>query len=96
MNAVQVPIDPAGRIVLPKRLREELAIKPGDTFAISVQGTTITLTPNTPQAGFVRKGKALVFSARPDATLTREATDALLSELREERSNAVLKGLSRR
>jgi AbrB family looped-hinge helix DNA binding protein len=95
MSDVQVSIDSTGRIVLPKKLREELAIKPGDLFTISVHGTAVTLTPNQERAGFVRKGKALVFSARPDATLTREATDALLSEVRQERLLHVFGGIPR-
>jgi len=57
-----VPIDQAGRIVLPKNVRQELAIKPGDVFKLSIDGVAVTLTPNKEKAGFVRRGKALVFS----------------------------------
>ena len=61
-----VPIDQAGRIVLPKNVRQELAIKPGDVFKVAIAGAAVTLTPSREKAGLVRKGKALVFS--PPAT----------------------------
>ena len=72
MKDLLIPIDQAGRIVLPKDVRDELAIKPGDTFKVKVQGITVTLTPNNETTGFVRKGKALVFSTIGNQTLTSE------------------------
>lgn len=46
MKHDMIPIDQAGRIVLPKNIREELAISPGDLLQISVQGMAVTLTPH--------------------------------------------------
>jgi AbrB family looped-hinge helix DNA binding protein len=37
MNS-KVTLDQAGRVVLPKKLRDELHLFPGDTFDVSVQG----------------------------------------------------------
>ena len=48
MKEVLVPIDKAGRVVLPKNLRQELAINPGDLLRISVHGNEMTLRPNRP------------------------------------------------
>lgn len=45
MKDVLVPIDQTGRIALPEDVRQELAIKPGDTFKISIEGVVVTLTP---------------------------------------------------
>src|SRR5271169_3198716 len=61
MKNLMLPIDQAGRIVLPKHVRQELAVKPGDTFKVSIHGSAVTLTPNKAAGGFLRKGKALVF-----------------------------------
>ena len=72
MKDLLVPIDQAGRIVLPKDVRDELAIKPGDTFKVKIQDFAVTLTPNNETTGFVRKGKALVFSTIGNQTLTPE------------------------
>ncbi len=91
-----VPIDQAGRIVLPKDVREELAIKPGDTLKVSVQGLTVTLTPNKAESGFVRKGQALVFSTEGDETLNQETLRRILEEERAEGDRKTAGGLSQR
>jgi AbrB family looped-hinge helix DNA binding protein len=57
-----VSIDKAGRIVLPKSVREELAINPGDLLKVSTQGNQVTLRPEREKAGFIKRGSALIFS----------------------------------
>ncbi len=52
-----VPIDQAGRIVLPKAFRQELAIKAGDLLEVSVHGSSVTLVPKKEAAALVRKGR---------------------------------------
>jgi AbrB family looped-hinge helix DNA binding protein len=84
MKDVLVPIDKAGRIVLPKVVRHELAIKPGDVLRVAVQGLAVTLTPNKEATGLVRQGKALVFSTTSDELLTSGAVEDLLGREREE------------
>ncbi len=84
-------MDQAGRIVLPKAVRQELTLKPGDTFEVEVRGNAVTLTPNKEALGFVRKGKALVFSSIGEGTLGSEAVNRILEEshdLRHEHSFA--------
>src|SRR5580658_5035342 len=88
-----VPIDQAGRIVLPKNVRQELAIKPGDTFKVSVEGVAVTLTPNRERTGFVRKGKALVFSTAGNETLSEEVVQEILESGRAERDIRSVEGL---
>jgi len=85
MKDVLVPIDPAGRIVLPKDVRQELAIKPGDTLKIVVHGSSVTLTPNREKAGFVRKGRALIFSSTSNEILTDVHVSDILADSRNER-----------
>jgi AbrB family looped-hinge helix DNA binding protein len=80
-----VPIDQAGRIVLPKDVRKELAVKPGDTFKVSIHGSSVTLTPNKMAGGFLRKGKALVFATSGDQLLTNEDAARILDKSRNER-----------
>lgn len=84
MKNVLVPIDQAGRIVLPKEVRVELGIQSGDVFTVSVQGNLVTLAPRKAKAGFVRKGKALVFSTQSGATLDHATVNAVLEACREE------------
>jgi bifunctional DNA-binding transcriptional regulator/antitoxin component of YhaV-PrlF toxin-antitoxin module len=45
MKDLLVPIDQTGRIALPEDVRQELAIKPGDTFKVAIEGVVVTLTP---------------------------------------------------
>jgi AbrB family looped-hinge helix DNA binding protein len=83
MKDVMVPIDQAGRIVLPKDIRQELAIKPGDTLLVAINGSSVMLTPKKESSGFVRKGKALVFTNSGDDLLTNEDVGRILEESRE-------------
>ena len=93
MKESRVPIDQAGRIVLPKDVREELAIKPGDTFKVSIHGSSVTLTPNKQTVGFVRKGRALVFSTTGQETLSRKTVSRIVEENRGERNEQSFTGL---
>lgn len=83
MKDVLVPIDKAGRIVLPKNIRQDLAIQPGDVLRVASDGLAVTLTPNRQKTGLVRQGKALVFSTTDDEVLRLETVDNLLAEERE-------------
>lgn len=78
MKDMLVPIDRAGRTVLPRAARQELAIKPGDTFKVSIHGTAVTLTPNKEATGFVRRGKALLFCVGGHEPLRQETVNELL------------------
>jgi len=82
MKDVFVPMDQAGRIVLPKSVRQELALQPGALLKLSIQGTGVMLTPGSSKAGFKRKGKALVFSTLNDAGLKTETVNDVLAEIR--------------
>jgi AbrB family looped-hinge helix DNA binding protein len=84
MKDLLAPIDSAGRIVLPKKVRQDLAIKAGDVFRVSIQGAAVTLTPEKETAGFARKGKALVLCAPGSGTLTTEEVNKVLEVCREE------------
>lgn len=79
-----VPIDAAGRIVLPKFIRQELAIHSGDKLVLSVNGSSVILTPTKATAGFMRKGKALVFSTAEEEALTEQLVHQTLEDTRGE------------
>ena len=40
-----VKLDKAGRIVIPKALRDELHLEPGSTLALESDGNSVTLRP---------------------------------------------------
>jgi len=50
-----ISIDKAGRVVVPKLLREKLGLEPGDDLLVESEGDTITLRPLRPQSTMVKK-----------------------------------------
>src|SRR5256885_195219 len=90
MKDILAPIDQAGRVVLPKGVRQELAIKPGDMLKITVAGSTVTLTPTKRAAGFVKKGKVLVFTTGDDQVLSSATVNDVIEATRAERGRQTL------
>lgn len=91
MNDVLAPIDKAGRVVLPKRVRDELAINPGDRLKISIHGHhEVILRPSRETSGFIKGGHALVFSSGEADVLDNETVETIRAD---ERGNH-LKGLA--
>jgi AbrB family looped-hinge helix DNA binding protein len=78
-----VPIDKAGRVVLPKHIRDELAINPGDRLKISIHGNELTLRPTREASGFVKRGRALVFSSGEADILDSETVESIRESERE-------------
>ena len=76
-------IDKAGRIVIPKPLRKELQLEPGDTLELESGGEQITLRPAR-GTGPIRNehGIWVLHTGEP---LPASATDDLLRQIREER-----------
>jgi AbrB family looped-hinge helix DNA binding protein len=94
MNDILVPIDKAGRVVLPKQVREELAINPGDLLKISIHGSEVTLSPTREASGFIRRGHALVFSAGKADFLDNETVETVRADERGNLLNNLTRGLS--
>ncbi|MGA2203845.1 MAG: AbrB/MazE/SpoVT family DNA-binding domain-containing protein [Terriglobales bacterium] len=87
MNA-RLIIDKAGRVVIPKPLREELRLEPGDALEIATAGERITLRPVRGTGPLTKEHGVWVFhTGKP---LPASATDELLQRIREERDLANL------
>ena len=89
MRETIVPIDKAGRVVIPKWVREGVNLQAGDELKISLEGLRIRLEPAVEDAGAVRKGRALVFRSKSSMPLTSE----MVEKLREERLSASIQGV---
>jgi AbrB family looped-hinge helix DNA binding protein len=76
-------IDKAGRIVLPKPIRQELRIEPGDTFEVETLGDEIKLRPVRRQAKVWKERGIWVFST--GESVTAETVNKLIRDVRNER-----------
>lgn len=83
-----VTIDKAGRLVLPKPMRDALHLKPGDTLEIQKDDDTITLRPPQNKAVLKRKNGFWVFDT--GGQITPEMVNQTLAEIREERDRRAL------
>jgi AbrB family looped-hinge helix DNA binding protein len=82
MNTI-VTLDKAGRVVIPKTLRDELRLAPGDTLALESDGERVTLRP-VRSASALRKEQG-IWVFRSGRKLSAEETDQMLENLRQER-----------
>jgi len=81
-------IDKAGRVVIPKSLREELHLEPGDALEMESAGEQITLRPARGTGPLTQEqGVWLFHSGHP---LPPSTTDDMLQQIRKERDLANL------
>ena len=83
-----VDIDKAGRIVLPKPLRDELQLEAGATLEIESSGEELTLRPVRGQTPLRKKRGVWVY--RSGQPLSTEEVEKTLRQVREERHRHVL------
>ena len=81
----QLTIDSAGRIVLPKPLRKELDLAPGDCLELESTGERITLRPVRGSAPLTKEKGVWVF--RTGQPLAASTTDEMLQQIREQRDH---------
>jgi len=86
----KLTLDKAGRVVLPKPLREELLLGPGDALELESEGEKITLRPLR-GAGPLRRERG-VWVYRTGRPLTAATTDETLRQVRQERDQHSGKG----
>jgi AbrB family looped-hinge helix DNA binding protein len=81
-------LDKAGRIVIPKPLRDELNLEPGDALEVETVGEQITLRPVRGTGPLTKEQGVWVF--RTGHPLPATATAEVLRQIREERDRANL------
>jgi AbrB family looped-hinge helix DNA binding protein len=85
--ASRLTLDKAGRIVLPKPVRDELQLQPGDTLELETYGEKITLTPARASGRLRKKDGVWVF--RCEEPLTEEIVERTAREIRRERDERI-------
>ncbi|MGA3028176.1 MAG: AbrB/MazE/SpoVT family DNA-binding domain-containing protein [Bryobacteraceae bacterium] len=78
-----VTLDKAGRVVLPKTLRDELRLDAGDTLELDSAGDTVTLRPVRSATPLHKERGVWVF--RTGSRLTAQAAGKAVREIRERR-----------
>ncbi len=63
--ATTVLLDKAGRVVLPKALRDKMRLEPGDNLLIESEGEQITLRPIRPRAALKKEYGIWVYQGEP-------------------------------
>jgi AbrB family looped-hinge helix DNA binding protein len=71
--AIKITLDKAGRVVLPKPLRDQMQLSPGDTLQLEREGERITLRPVRPPAPLKKENGIWVYEG--------ESTDAAIPEM---------------
>jgi AbrB family looped-hinge helix DNA binding protein len=79
---ITIPIDRAGRLVLPKDIRDRLGIQAGSEFEVLEEENRIILKPVEKEPKLVSKDGVLVFF--PEADFSKEGED-IVKKVREER-----------
>ncbi len=85
MKTETVQMDKAGRVVLPKPLRDQFNLVPGDKLRLSVEGNSFRLAPEDAGGQLVRKGSVLVFTGAFAEPLTTAKVNELIEQEREGR-----------
>ena len=79
----KVTLDRTGRIVIPKTLRDELHLSPGDTLELTVKGDEVTLRPRRAATPLQKERGVWVF--RTGEPLTAGETEETLRNIRAQR-----------
>jgi AbrB family looped-hinge helix DNA binding protein len=87
MNST-ITVDKAGRVVLPKPVRDALHLTAGDSLTLESTGDQIVLRPVRGSAGMRQKEGIWVF--RTDEPISAETVNETIRQLREERATSVI------
>jgi AbrB family looped-hinge helix DNA binding protein len=84
---VATTLDGAGRVVIPKALRDELGLAPGDALSVQSDGEQVVLRP-VRSASTVRKEKGVWVFRSGQGISAADSTQAL-DDMRRERERTV-------
>ena len=84
----KLTLDKAGRVVIPKKLRDQFHLSSGDSLEIESHGDEFVLRPVREEATMFKKdGMWVIKTGKP---LAIEEIDAVIESVREERERQLL------
>lgn len=84
---MRVVIDKAGRLVVPKAVRDKLRLEPGSELEVHVEEGTLVAQPIRPRVVVVERDGRPVFKTESAPPMTHDELLDVIHELREERLN---------
>jgi len=82
-NAIETTIDSAGRVVLPKAVRERAGILPGMTLRVTVEEGRVEIEPATREVRIVQRGPLrIAVPVEEGPPLTHEVVEEVRRETR--------------
>ena len=82
-NGMDSTIDRAGRIVIPKSIREAAGLRPGLSLKIEFRDGKVEIEPQSPEMRLVRRRGMLVASIPGAPKLSVEETNELIRKARD-------------
>ena len=73
---MEATVDRFGRVVIPKRVRDDLGIHPGTVLIVEERGNAVTLTPLSGPEPLAEEGGVLVFQGPAAGDLTAAVDEA--------------------
>jgi AbrB family looped-hinge helix DNA binding protein len=92
-NGMKTTIDRAGRVVIPKSLRQRAGLEPGMELEINLRDGQIEIAPPPPQGRLVREDGLLVWESAPGTPpITTEDINEAIRQVREDREDEIIRG----
>ncbi len=82
---METMIDRFGRVLIPKRVRDDLGLRPGTTLKIEESGGAISLSPLTEEVVLADEDGVLVFTGRLSGDV-----GVALADMREQRLDTLV------
>jgi AbrB family looped-hinge helix DNA binding protein len=90
---MKTTIDAAGRLVIPKAIRESAGLRPGQEINVEYRDGKVEIEPAQQSMKLVRRGSRYVLVPPPGSPpLTEEIVRQTIEEIREERTRKILFG----
>jgi AbrB family looped-hinge helix DNA binding protein len=86
LMGVTTTIDKAGRVVIPRNLRDELRLEPGDTIELESEGGRVTLRPVRSATPLRKERGVWVFHGR--SKLSQAEAEGLVRDARRRRDRS--------